>query len=86
MKIDVVSRGTRKKNFWDLHELLDMYTIEQMLELHKERYQYSHDRIEIITNFTNFENADNHFEPLCMREKFWEIIKLDYVELIEKIK
>ena len=49
MKVDVVSRIARKKDFWDLHELLNDYTIEQMLQLHKERYEYSHNPEEIIT-------------------------------------
>jgi predicted nucleotidyltransferase component of viral defense system len=85
MKVDVVSRVARKKDFWDLHELLDFYSIEQMVQLHKERYEYSHEREEIIANFTNFENADNDFEPLCLKGKFWEIIKLDFVEAIDNL-
>jgi hypothetical protein len=34
MKIDIVARGGRKKDFWDLHELLNQYTVSQMLSLH----------------------------------------------------
>lgn len=83
MKVDVVSRVARKKDFWDLHELIDYYTIEQMLQLHKERYEYSHNPEEILANFINFENADNDFEPICLKGKFWEIIKLDFVDVIE---
>lgn len=85
MKIDVVSRGARKKDFWDLHELLEFYTIPQMLRFHEERYPYSHDSNEILRNFTNFETADNDFEPICLKGKYWELIKLDFVEAIEKL-
>ncbi len=85
MKVDVVSRGARKKDFWDLHELLDLYSIEKMLQLHEERYPYTHNRDEIIANFTNFEKADNDFEPICLKEKIWEIIKLDFVETIDSL-
>ena len=85
MKVDVVSRGARKKDFWDLHELLNLYSIEKMLQLHEERYPYTHNRDEIIANFTNFENADNDFEPICLKEKIWEIIKLDIVEAIDSL-
>lgn len=38
MKIDVVQRGGRKKDFWDLHELLPDYNVSTMLGLHKLRY------------------------------------------------
>lgn len=85
MKIDVVSRGARKKDFWDLHELLDSYSIPEMIRLHEERYPYSHDHNEILRNFTNFKTADDDFEPICLKGKYWELIKLDFVEAIEKL-
>ncbi|GHA30446.1 hypothetical protein GCM10007103_09790 [Salinimicrobium marinum] len=44
MKVDVVQRGGRKKDFWDLHALFDSYNMEQMLQLHEIRYPYSHDK------------------------------------------
>ncbi|MDP5201780.1 nucleotidyl transferase AbiEii/AbiGii toxin family protein [Flavobacterium sp. DG2-3] len=36
MKLDVVLYGGRKKDFWDLHELLPDYTISNMITLHKQ--------------------------------------------------
>jgi predicted nucleotidyltransferase component of viral defense system len=83
MKIDVIARIGRKKDFWDIHELIDEFSIEKMLDLHQERYPYSHNRNEIITNFTNFENADSDFNPICLKGKYWELIKLDIVEKIQ---
>lgn len=82
MKIDVVGRGGRKKDFWDLHELLNDYSIEQMLQLHKERYPFAHDRTEILSNFREFKKADDDFDPVCLRGKFWELIKLDILEAL----
>ena len=86
MKIDVVSRKGRKKDFWDLHELLNIYSIIEMLDLHKQRYEYTHEQGQIIKNFTNFDLADEDFDPVCFKGKYWELIKLDFVELIEKTK
>jgi len=86
MKIDVVSRVARKKDFWDLHELLDNFSIPEMIRLHEERYPYTHDPHEILRNFTNFEIADNDFDPICFKGKHWEIIKLDFVEAIDKLR
>jgi hypothetical protein len=84
MKIDVVSRIGRKKDFWDIHELMNDFSIEIMLDLHKERHPYTHDLQEIITNFRNFENADSDFDPICLRKKHWELIKLDLIEATQK--
>ncbi len=77
MKIDVISRGGRKKDFWDIHALKENYSFEKMLSLHKERYPYTHDKLEIQNRFSDFSIADEDFEPLCLMGKYWEIIKLD---------
>lgn len=86
MKIDVVQRGGRKKDFWDLHDLLQSYTISQMLALHQQRYPYSHDRELIIQNFTSFQQADDDFNPICLKGKYWEFIKEDFEEIIYAFK
>jgi len=80
MKIDVISRGGRKKDFWDIHELKDDYSIEKMIALHKQRYPYAHDEDQIRSNFSNFKNADDDFDPICLQGKHWEIIKLDMID------
>lgn len=85
MKIEVIYRCGRKKDFWDIHELLEKYTIEEMLELHKERYPYSHNRKEILTQLIKFDNADEDFDPVCLKNKYWEVIKLDLFEIIEPL-
>ncbi|WP_231559631.1 nucleotidyl transferase AbiEii/AbiGii toxin family protein [Flavobacterium rivuli] len=43
MKVDVVQRTGRKKDFYDLYDVLPRYSIKEMIALHKRRYQYSHD-------------------------------------------
>lgn len=84
MKIDVVQRIGRKKDFWDLHELLPKYDIQTMLALHQQRYPYTHDEKLILKNFTDFELADDEFDPVCLRGKYWEFIKEDIVEAVER--
>ncbi len=86
MKIEVFSKSGRKKDFWDIHELIDDYSIQKMLDLHLERYPYSHNRKEILENFVNFTSADNDYNPICFRGKFWEVIKLDIVDKIKEFK
>lgn len=83
MKIDIVQRKARKKDFWDIHELLGTYTPAQMIALHAQRYPYSHNEDLIRTNFTDFSRADEDFNPICLRGKYWELIKLDMVKALE---
>ena len=86
MKVDVIQRKGRKKDFWDLHELLDRYPIEKMLELHEERYPYTHSKETIINNFTDFDRADDDFDPICFQGKFWEVIKIDFCDEVSKYR
>ena len=86
MKLDVIQRGGRKKDFWDLHELMDEYSIDKMFSLHKKRYPYGHDKVVLKNNFTQFENADGDFDPVCLREKHWELIKVDMLDFIKVLK
>ena len=84
MKLDVVLRGGRKKDFWDLHFFIDTISLEEMISLFKKRYPYNDDFIKIKKQLVNFEIADTEFEPICLLEKTWEIIKLDFYEFVGK--
>ncbi|MBZ4192622.1 nucleotidyl transferase AbiEii/AbiGii toxin family protein [Niabella beijingensis] len=84
MKLDVVQRGGRKKDFWDLHELLSAYPINTMLVLHQQRYPYSHDKALILRNFTDFSIADEDFDPICLNGKHWEFIKEDIEDAVKE--
>jgi hypothetical protein len=83
MKLEVLGRGGRKKDFWDLHALHKHYSIQKMIDLHQERYPYSHSVEELLLSFVNFENADDDLEPICLLGKHWPLIKLDFVQWIE---
>jgi len=86
MKMDVILRTGRKKDFWDIHELKDNYSISEMIALHEKRYPYTHDRDALKQKFIDFEDADGDFEPDCLRGKHWEFIKLDLIDFIKEIK
>ena len=84
MKMDVILRGGRKKDFWDIHELIDEYPIERMMALHKQRYPYNHDPLKIRNCLSDFEIADEDFDPICLKGKYWELIKLDLIDFAER--
>ncbi|MGC3979593.1 MAG: hypothetical protein QM751_16020 [Paludibacteraceae bacterium] len=56
-----------------------------MLKIHEQRFEFTHNRKEIIHNFTDFSLADEDFEPVCLKGKIWELIKLDFVEIVDEI-
>lgn len=82
MKLDVILRGGRKKDFWDLHYFIGKVELKQMINLFKKRYPYNEDFTEIRKQLMNFENAENDLEPICLLGKHWEIIKLDFHQFV----
>ena len=85
MKLDVIMRTGRKKDFWDINELEDSYSIEQMTGLHEQRYPFSFDKKILKEKLIDFSGADEDFNPVCLRGKHWELIKLDMLDLSNKI-
>ena len=84
MKLEVVGHTGRKKDFWDLHELMEYYSLPEMLEFYEKRYPYGYSKDEIVKKLTDFSEADSDFEPICLKNKYWELIKIDFEEKIEK--
>ncbi|MCJ8210344.1 nucleotidyl transferase AbiEii/AbiGii toxin family protein [Mucilaginibacter sp. RS28] len=80
MKVDVIRRGGRKKDFWDLHELLPRFSIPEMIAIHAKAYQWTHDKALVRKNFINFKYADEDFDPICLKNKEWVFIKEDIEE------
>lgn len=82
MKLEVISNGGRKKDFWDVSELLVHITFDTMLELYLQKYPYF-ETDSVVNQLINFTHADDEPDPICLRGKYWEIIKLDLEEMIE---
>ena len=77
MKLEVIGNGGRKKDFWDIDELSQIYTLENMLDFYEERYPYSYTKEDILKSLILFESADEEPDPISLRDKPWQIIKLD---------
>lgn len=77
MKLDVVARGGRKKDFWDIHELCKAYSPMLMMDYYERRYPYGYSREEMLQGFSNYEKADTEPDPNCLLHKDWETIKRD---------
>ena len=86
MKMEVVGNSGRKKDFWDIHELLDYLSLEQMLALHAERYPYSHSKETLINKLVDFQLADKVADPICLKGKYWDLIKADFNEIVQNTK
>lgn len=84
MKFEVIAQGGRKKDFWDVHELLEKYTLDDLIDFYLKRNPYGYSKDELLTQVIDFSVAEDDFTPNCFKNKDWEIIKLDFEELVMK--
>jgi len=84
MKFEVIGEGGRKKDFWDVHELLETYSLDEMLNFYIKRNPYGHSKEELLVKVLDFSVAEYEFTPNCYNDKDWEIIKLDLEYLVKK--
>lgn len=85
MKLEVISNGGRKKDFWDLHELLGKFTMQEMFSFHEKRNPDTHEPKLLKKMLMDFTQSDTDFDPECLKGKYWEVIKLDMIDLVKGI-
>jgi len=82
MKLEVIGQNGRKKDFWDIHELMEHFSWQHMFGFYKKRYPYGYTEKELTEKLTDFKLADLDLDPICLKDKYWELIKLDIEESI----
>lgn len=75
MKIQAMLGRGKKKYFWDLHEMLKHYSLQQLIDWHKEKYPSQMLAISIPNAITYFVDADQSETPVSFKGQTWEQIK-----------
>lgn len=86
MKLETIVQASRKKDFWDLHELLEHYKLKEMISFYKNRYPFGYDEDDIFDAILNISAADDDLDPICTKSKYWELIKFDVIEAVELLR
>jgi predicted nucleotidyltransferase component of viral defense system len=74
MKMQAITNNKRKKDFWDIHELLEYFTLEQMILFGLQRDPYALKIDDIINSIFNAYNLLQDSEIKCLKGKYWELI------------
>jgi predicted nucleotidyltransferase component of viral defense system len=75
MKIQAILGRAKKKDFWDLHELLLHYPLQQLIDWHKQKYPSQMLAISIPHAITYFVEAEESETPVSFKNQTWEQIK-----------
>ncbi len=75
MKIQAILGRGKKKDFWDLYELLQHYSLQQIMDWHKVKYPSQMLAISIPHAITYFVDADDSETPVSFKQQTWESVK-----------
>jgi predicted nucleotidyltransferase component of viral defense system len=82
MKIQAILGRGKKKDFWDLHELLKHYSLQQIMDWHKQKFPNQMLAISIPHAITYFIDADESETPVSFKKQTWEGIKKDIGRIV----
>lgn len=74
MKLLATVTGNRPKDFWDLHELLQSYSLETMIEWALKRNPYTLTRSEILEAFNKVWDFPEPEDIISLKEHKWPFI------------
>jgi hypothetical protein len=79
LKLNAIAGRGAKKDFWDLHELLNYFSFNQIIDFYHEYYPQNSSMM-IIKSISYFAGAEGDLEPYSFKEITWEQIKRDILE------
>lgn len=81
MKIQAITQTEqRRKDFWDIHELLESYTLSEMIDWGVQRYPWSVTRESVKEGIERLPHIKDFTEITCIKGKYWEFIVEDLLE------
>jgi hypothetical protein len=75
MKIQAILGRAKKKDFWDLFELLQHYSLQQIMDWHEQKYPSQMLAISIPHAITYFVDAEDSESPVSFKNQTWEQVK-----------
>lgn len=84
MKIGAVLGRGKKKDFWDIAELLRHYSVAEIIELYGRKFPNHQLLISIPKALTYFEDAEEDEEPVSLKGQTWKQIKETITEAVNQ--
>ena len=81
MKLDTISRGGRKKDFWDMSEIFEQYSLRYLLEQYPKKYPYNEVEA-VVRGMLNFQIAEQVPDPICLKQKHWDLVKTEMQQAV----
>lgn len=84
MKLGAVSGRGAKKDFWDLAELLNHFSLVQMLQFFTAKYTNS-DPGYVVRSLTYFDDAELQADPITLNGIIWPEVKQRVLQAVREL-
>jgi predicted nucleotidyltransferase component of viral defense system len=75
MKFNAILGRGKKKDFYDIDELLKHYTLQEMFVFHREKFPSQYLLISLPQALTYFIDAEESEDPVSLKKQTWERVK-----------
>lgn len=82
MKVQAILGRGKKKDFWDIAELLNHFSVKDFVEFHKEKYSTQNLLISVPQAMVYFDDADESEEPISLKNQTWISVKKQITETV----
>ena len=75
MKVQAILGRGKKKDFWDVAELLEHFSIPDFIHFHREKFATQNLLITVPHAITYFADAEESEDPISLKGQTWEAVK-----------
>ena len=75
MKVQAILGRGMKKDFWDIAQLLEHFTVKDFITFHKEKYSTQNLYITVPQAITYFDDAEDSEDPKSLKGQTWKNVK-----------
>jgi predicted nucleotidyltransferase component of viral defense system len=75
MKVQAILGRAKKKDFWDVAELLHHFSITDFVQFHKEKYTTQNLLITVPQAITYFLDAEESEDPISLKKQNWQSVQ-----------
>lgn len=86
MKMGAITQDIpRQKDFWDIHELNEKYSFQDMIKWGVQRNEWAVSEDDILKGFNKIDSILESPGGIdCFRGKYWELVKDDLKEIAKE--
>lgn len=75
MKVQAILGRGKKKDFWDIAELLNHYTVDDFVQFHKAKYTTQNLMITVPQAISYFADAEESEDPIDLKKQSWKNVQ-----------